>query len=605
MIFLKPEYLYLMLIPLLVLIVLIITNKSQTDRFYSKEVLKRLRISDGSIGQKGRNIFLFTALILMIIALARPVLPKGEVNIKSSTVDILLAIDVSKSMLSDDLYPNRLEFAKKRAIEFMRSFNQARFGVVAFSSVGFLVSPLSDDIPTVEYLVKNLNTDSLNQKGTDLMTPLELAKKFLKNEKEKVLVIFSDGGDSKDFSKEINFAKKNNIKVYVYAVGTKRGSTIKENGNVLTDKKGNIVITRLNENIKELALQSDGAYIVGDYSGKSIKLLENAIKQKIYETNKREKKIKTYKELFYYPLWTAVLFLLFGFSSMPRRKLIKITPAVFLAFIFLTPSLKAVSLFDFQVIKKANNAYKNGDFKKSETLYKKLLKEKNTPEIHYDLANSLYKQKKYKEALNEYEQIKSDNKELMFKKYYNEGNANAYLKKYDNAIKSYKKALQINPSDKDAKYNLKLIEKLKKKKEQKQNKKNKKNKQNKQNKQNKNKKQNNKNGKQNKNNKNDRGKNQQNKNSKKNSQKNNKNSNKNKKRQKQNKQNRQKNQNKNNKKKNTKTQKTTGAKIVDKKAMSKAEEKKWTQILLGKNPKTLPLELNTKSHKLNQNGEDW
>ena len=61
---------------------------------------------------------------------------------------------------------------------------------------------------------------------------------------------------------------------------------------------------------------------------------------------------------------------------MPRKKLIKITPVIFLAFVFLTPSLKAVSLFDFQVIKKANNAYKNGDFKKSETLYKKLLKEK-------------------------------------------------------------------------------------------------------------------------------------------------------------------------------------------------------------------------------------
>ena len=604
MIFLHLEYIYLMLIPLLVLIFLISTNKSTLDRYYSKEVLKRLKISDGSIGQKGRNIFLFLTLILMIIALARPVIPKGEVNVKSSTTDILLAIDVSKSMLADDMYPNRLEFAKKRAIEFMRSFKSARFGVVAFSSVGFLVSPLSEDIPTVEYLVKNLNTDSLNQKGTDLMTPLQLANKFLKNEKEKVLVIFSDGGDSRDFSKEISYAKEHDIKVYIYAVGTKRGSTIKENGVVLTDKKGDIVITRLNVAIKELALKSGGAYIVGDYTGKSIKALEKAIKQKIYETNKREKKIKTYKELFYYPLWVALVFMLFGFSSMPRKRLKKIAPMLLVAFVMFAPTLKASSLFDFQVIKKADNSYKNNDFKESAKLYGKLLKDKKASELHYDLANSLYKQKKYKEALNEYKQVNSKNSSLMFKKYYNEGNAYAYMKKYDEAIKAYEKALKINPKDEDAKHNLELIKKLKKKKQNKQNNKNKNSKNSKKNSKNSKK---NKNGKNTKSGKNGKKDNTQNKNKKRDKKKSEQEKKKqNKKREKQKSQEKNKTQkSKNKKKKSDKKEQAQGAKVVDKKAMSKAEEKKWTQILLGKNPKTLPLLLPTKPHKLEKNDIDW
>ena len=607
MIFLKPEYLYLMLIPLLVLIILIATNKSTLDRYYSKEVLKRLKISDGSIGQKGRNIFLFLALILMTIALARPVIPKGEVNVKSSTTDILLAIDVSKSMLADDMYPNRLEFAKKRAIEFMRSFNSARFGVVAFSNVGFLVSPLSEDIPTVEYLVKNLNTDSLNQKGTDLMTPLQLANKFLKNEKEKVLVIFSDGGDSKDFSKEIAYAKEHNIKVYIYAVGTKRGSTIKENGVVLTDKKGNIVITRLNGAIKELALKSGGAYIVGDYSGQSIKALEKAIKQKIYETNKREKKIKTYKELFYYPLWAAIVFMLFGFSSMPRKRLKRVAPILLIAFMMFVPTLKASSLFDFQTINKADNSYKNDDFKESAKLYGKLLKDKQTPELHYDLANSLYKQRKYKEALKEYEQVNSKDSSLMFKKYYNEGNAYAYMKKFDEAIKAYEKALKINPKDEDARHNLELIKKLKKKKQNRKNRQNKKNKNSKNNKKNSKNSKKNKNGKNSKSGKNGKNNNKQNKNRKRDKKKSEQNkNNKNKKRQKQKKQEHNKNnKSKKKKKKNNKKEQSQGARIVDKKAMSKAEEKKWTQMLLGKNPKTLPLELPTKPHKLEKNENPW
>ena len=546
----------------------------------------------------------------MVVALARPVIPKGEVNVKSSTTDILLAIDVSKSMLADDIYPNRLEFAKKRAIEFIRSFKSARFGVVAFSSVGFLVSPLSEDIPTVEYLVKNLNTDSLNQKGTDLMTPLQLANKFLKNEKEKVLVIFSDGGDSKDFSKEIAYAKEYNIKVYIYAVGTKRGSTIKENGVVLTDKKGNIVITRLNEAIKELALKSKGAYIVGDYTGKSIKALEKAIKQKIYETNKREKKIKTYKELFYYPLWVAILFMLFGFSSMPKRKLQKVAPMFLVAFMMFAPSLKATSLFDFQVIKKADNSYKNNNFKESAKLYSKLLKDKNTPEVHYDLANSLYKQKKYKEALKEYEQINSKDSSLMFKKYYNEGNAYAYLKKYDEAIKAYEKALKINPKDEDARHNLELIKKLRAKSKEQRAKKNRQNKNSKKsdkNKQNKNSKKN-KNGKNSKSNNNKAKNKEQRAKSKNDKQQKNAQDKKrqNKKREKQKNQEKNKNQkSKKKKKKSTKKEQTMGAKIVDKKAMSKAEEKKWTQILLGKNPKTLPLMLPTKPHKLDKNDVQW
>ncbi|NPA73196.1 MAG: VWA domain-containing protein, partial [Epsilonproteobacteria bacterium] len=495
MMFLHPDYLFLMLVPLVFLLFLIFTNKSQIDRFYSKEIVSKLKISDGGIGQKGRNIFLFTALVLMVVAFARPVIPKGEVTVKSSMVDILIGIDVSKSMLANDVYPNRLDFAKKRVIEFMNSFKKARFGVVAFSSVGFLVSPISEDTKTVEYLVNNLSTNSLNQKGTDLFTPLELAKKFLKNEKEKILVLFTDGGDSKDFSKEIEFAKENDIKVYVYAVGTKKGSTIKDSNGLLTDKNGNIVVVKLNEAIKELAVKSGGAYIVGDYSGKSIKKLEQSIKEKIKQANELEKKIKTYKELFYYPLWGALLLLLFGFSSMPSKRVKSVATILLVMFAFSPLSLKA-QMFDFQKIKQAKEYYKNKEYDKAANIYKELLKDKkDTQELKYDLANALYKEHKYKEALNYYQAVKSDNPELEFKKYFNEGNSLVYLQKYDEAIKAYKKALKIK-DDEDARHNLKIVENLKKKKQNK--KQNNKQNQKKNNKQNKNNKKQNKNSKQNK-----------------------------------------------------------------------------------------------------------
>ncbi len=600
MIFLHPEYFYLMLLPLLFLLFLIFTNKSQIDRFYSKEIMAKLKISDSSIGQKGRNIFLFIALVLMVIAFARPVIPKGEIKIKSSTVDILVAIDISKSMLANDIYPDRLDFAKKRVIDFMNSFKKARFGAIAFSRVGFLVSPLSEDTKTVEYLVKNLNTNSLNQEGTDLLSPLYLANKFLKNEKEKILVLFTDGGDNSNFSKEIEFAKKNNIKVYVYAIGTKKGSIIKEGSEVLKDKNGNIVVVRLNSAIKKLAVQSGGAYIVGDYSGLSIKKLENNIKDRVSETKKRDKVIKTYKELFYYPLWLAIIFMLFGFSSMPEKKIQKIV-SLFLMILFVSSLPLKAGILDFQNIKKAKEYYDNGSYKNAENLYKQLLKEhKDTPQIRYNLANSLYKEKKYKQALQEYSNIKNSDKSLEFDKLYNEGNAYAYLKKYDDAIKSYEKALKIK-NDKDAKYNLELIKKLKKKKR--------KNKKNKQNKNKKNKKKNNK-----AKNKNGKGKNSKGKNSKKNKsksesknkkQENNKNNKENKQKQKQ-------KQNKTPKKKKQSSKKVKNDKMkqariskINKKIMSDAEEKKWTRIMLNKKSKTLPLEINTKVNTMKYSGENW
>ncbi len=574
MIFLHPDFFYLIFFLLIIFIFLYFSSKSKIDKFYSKEVLKKIKIKDGSIGQKGRNVLLFLALVCMIVALARPVLPKGTIQIKNSSIDLLVGIDISRSMLAKDIYPNRLEFAKKRVIDLMNNFKRARFGAIAFSNVGFLVSPLSEDTSSVEYLVRNLNINSINQHGTNFMVPLELANRFLKNEKEKILVLFTDGGDNSNFSKEIKFAKENNIKVYVYAIGTKKGTVVKDNNGILKDKNGNIVIVRLNESIKKLAVQSGGAYIVGSYSGDSIKKLEKSIIEKIKETKNIKKSIKLYKELFYYPLCASLILMLFGFSSLPKNR--KNILAIALFSLFATNIPIHANILDFQTIKKAKKFYRSKEYKKSEALYKKLLKNgNNSPELKYDFANTLYKQKKYKEALQEYNQIKTNNKNIKFDTYYNKGNAYAYLRQYDKAIKSYEKALKIK-DDPDAKANLKLIKKLEKKKKRQQQKKKKKH----------------------------------NKKQKQNSNRSNHSNNKNKQNKKQNKSNHThkkkntKNKKQNNKEQNKSSNKSQQYNRVDKKIMSDNEEKEWTRILMNKRGKTLPLELKTKNI-INNNGEDW
>ncbi len=439
-----------MLIPSILLFYLIVTNKNKLDLVFSKEVLKKIK-REGGLGRIGRNIMLSIASLFMIIALARPVLDKGEVNVENKSIDILVSLDVSASMRAKDFYPNRLSFAKEKLFRFLDNFPQAEVGVLAFSYDIFMLSPKTEDFNTIKYLVKNLSYDSITSKGTDFMLPIKAAEKFLKGYRDKILVIFTDGGDQKDFTKEIEEAKKHKIKVYVYAIGTKRGDYI--------DVEGKKVLVKLNENIQNLAKETGGAFVLGDYGDEDIKLLIEEIKKGyLNKTNKNIKKLKEYKELFYYPLALAIAFLLFAFSSLPSKSKIFL---IFL-FFFANADLKA-DILDFWRIKRAKESYFKKDYYKSAYYFEKVAKSKNSPQSYYDLANAYYKQKAYKKAIENYEKVITDDKGLNFIRYYNEGNAYFKLKDYKSAIKMYETARKFG-EDEDLLFNLELAKRMLKQK---------------------------------------------------------------------------------------------------------------------------------------------
>ena len=468
--FLQPEYLLFMMIPTMILFYFIVTHSNKLDSVFDAEILKKLRYDNNSMGRVGRNIMLFIALFFMIVALARPVFEKGEIKMKTKSIDLMVALDISKSMLATDFYPNRLAFAKKEFTTLVDSFPEANIGVIAFSSGGFLVSPMTQDGTTLKYLVDNLSLDSMTLKGTDLMIPIEKGNAFLKDAKEKIIVIFSDGGDKKDFSQEIKRAKEYSESIYIYATATPLGSPIKENGEAIKDKSGNIVLSRLNDSIKRLSLETNGAYIVGDYKGESIKLMIDDIKKKFEIKNLKEKIIKEYQELFYYPLSIAVIFLLFAFSSIPNRG----TKLLLVAFLFsvMNSPLEA-KVFDFFDIKDAKEAYLRGDFNSSNILYESIVQSKKSAESFYDLANSNYKSANYESALKNYQKVNTKgNVALEYKKQFNIGNSYFNLKKYDEAIEFYEKAKKIK-SEEDLDFNIELAKKMKKEKEEEEQKQNK------------------------------------------------------------------------------------------------------------------------------------
>ena len=473
MIFLRPDYLLFMMVPALILFFFIITHKNTMNSIFDEKMLEKLTYDNDSLGRMGRNFMLFVALFLMIIALSRPAIPKGDVQIKSKKIDLLVALDISKSMLASDLYPNRLEFAKKKIYEFIDSFKEANVGVIAFSSEGFLVSPMTQDSATLKYLIGNLSLESLSTAGTNLLIPIKKGASFLKDSKQKIVIIFTDGGDNDTFEKELEEAKNANEHIYIYATATNGGAPISEKGVSIKDKEGNIVITKLNEKIKELAIESGGAYIVGGLKDNSISILVEDIKKKFELQETKSRKVKEYKELFYYPLGLSIIFMLFAFGSFPRRSQATL---FILLIIGLSGHRVEAGVFDFQTIDKAHKAYQKENYKEAIESYKEVVKSKKSAQSFYDLANALYKDKKYEQALSTYNKVISKDPNLEYKKLFNSGNSNFQLKKYEEALKAYERAGKIN-MEADLEQNIKLakkmIEKKRKEKDKKDNKQNK------------------------------------------------------------------------------------------------------------------------------------
>ena len=319
--FKSPELL-LLLVLLLPLAMMLFKKAGTLRAYFDADALKRLQLSESLLSPTLKNSFLLLASALMIIALARPYVDNGEIKVSSSSIDVMAAFDISRSMFANDVYPNRLALAKKKFKNFSDDMQESKIGVIGFSSRAFLISPLTEDFGTLDYLVNHMSLDSVTLKGTSVMNALEVTNDLMKESEKKALILFTDGGDKSDFSEEIAYAKAHNIVVFVYNIGTEKGGVIADQNGAMTDAKGDIVVVRLNEKIKTLALQSGGAYMKYSLKGNDIDALADAIKQRFSEKNVEDSTIRDLRELFYYPLMLALLLLFMSLYGLPikRRK---------------------------------------------------------------------------------------------------------------------------------------------------------------------------------------------------------------------------------------------------------------------------------------------
>ena len=314
----NPQLLWLLLL-ILPMVWMLKQGKSPLERIFNPRILEKIRVPRSGLSGKVRSIFMIVAFALAVVAVARPQIDRGEIKVKSSFVNVVVGFDISQSMFADDVYPNRFEFAKRKFDHFLKYLKNTKVALIGFSSRSFLIAPLTEDFHSLKFLTKNLGLEYLNLRGTSIMSALEAANNLFENQDKKVLVLFTDGGDETDLSKEVAYAKEHHITVFIYAIGTKKGGVIKTKNGVLKDARGDIVIVRRNDAIKKLALETGGAYMVYSLKNDDVKSLAEIIQSKFKAKLQEETTIKNREELFYYPLAAAVLFLFTAFFSLPRR----------------------------------------------------------------------------------------------------------------------------------------------------------------------------------------------------------------------------------------------------------------------------------------------
>ncbi len=476
--FLHPEVLYYLLPLLFVLFGFLLSQKEAEAHYFSQEVMNKLRVSANTLTLKARNALFFLVGFLILLALSGPVINEGTVEVKAKSADIMIALDISDSMLAEDLYPNRLKSAKQKAIELLKLAPNERIGVIAFAKNSYLVSPLSFDHGAVSFLLRQLNTDSITEKGTNFLSLLDVVDNSIKNSAKKYLLIISDGGDKSDFSKEIAYAKDKNIVVFILGMGTEKGAPIKLKNGSFIKQHGDIIISKLNENISALATKSGGVYIESVNSDEDIKTMLNEIESIADEKELKSEEVQKFIPLFYYPLGLALIILLIATSSMSKREKVHL-PSMFLLFslLFSQSELEA-GLFDFMELDKAKKAYESGEYEESQKLYNKYAQSSKSGESYYNSGNSLYKQGKYKEAIESYQKATFDSASNRAKNHANIANAHVKSKEKESlqkAVEAYEKSLKIE-EDKDTRENLEAVKKAieeQKKQEEKENKDNK------------------------------------------------------------------------------------------------------------------------------------
>lgn len=424
-------------------------------------------------------ILIAVAIGLFVVTIANLRSPVGSEKVSRSGIDVMIALDVSKSMLARDIKPTRLDRARQVLSRLVDRLTNDRVGIVVFAGKAYLQMPLTADHAAAKMYLSAASTESVPTQGTVIGSALKMCySSFNTQEKKyKAIVLVSDGEDHDE--EAVRLAKQmsqEGVVIYTVGIGSPQGVTLLDEttNQPKTDAQGNPVISRLNEEeLRQIAQEANGQYILFQNTDAVVDVITKQLAG-MDQRNVSDDSLINYKSWFQYFLLAILLLLLAeSFISENRRlKRVAMKPLVTILFIFLGLQAGAQTNNGQENIKQGNDLYKKGDYDKASEKYKAVAdKNPENATASFNNGNALYRSGKKEEALDAYDNSLKNLKTPAEKSnaYYNKGVVLQNDKKLEACIDAYKQSLKLDPTNEDARQNLqKALQQQKQDQQQKQ-----------------------------------------------------------------------------------------------------------------------------------------
>ncbi len=310
------HYFYLLwLLPVMILFLRWGLNKKRelTSKFCSLPFATKTIYEEIRLRQNTKAFFVILAILFMVLALAQPRWGYEWKDLTQEGVDIIVAIDVSTSMLAEDIQPNRLSRAKRKISDLLEMLDGDRVGLVAFAGTAFVQCPLTLDYSAAKLFLDATDTELISAQGTALVDAIQKSVAAFRTEddKSKAIILITDGENHRgDPVKTARWAAEQGIKIFTIGIGQNSGAPIPDAaGGFKKDVDGEIVLTRLDETtLQQIALETGGTYVrsvTGDLDLNKI-YLEN-IKPKMEKKELKSQRRKLWRERFQWPIFMALI----------------------------------------------------------------------------------------------------------------------------------------------------------------------------------------------------------------------------------------------------------------------------------------------------------
>ncbi len=466
-----PQFQYIFFLILMVLVPVILfmylyarrKKKRTIKKIGDPELVNQLM---GRYNYKGffiKFLLVSFAMALLVLALANLRLPKGTEKINRNGIDVMIAIDVSKSMLAQDIKPTRLDRAKQLLSRLIDKLGNDRIGIVIFAGKAYLQMPLTGDHSAAKMYLSSASTESVPTQGTVIGDALKMcyASFNTKEKKYKSILLISDGEDHDETAVQTaGQMASEGIVINTVGIGSPEGAPIMdaETGQMKTDAEGNTVISKLNEEaLKSIAQKGNGIYMLYNNTEEVAANMAAQLATMDQRTVNDDSLIN-FKSFYQWFLALALLFLLIELfiREIKKTKSLKLKPAT-AAFILLMCCLPALAQTEKVIIKQGNDAYNKKDYPAAADQYNKvLLKNPENSTAQYNLGNALYKNEKQDDAIAAYDKsiIRLTKPVEKSNAWYNKGVVLHNDKKLPECIAAYKNALKLDPNNEDARQNL-------------------------------------------------------------------------------------------------------------------------------------------------------